>query len=103
MGGQERGKGLGGVEVADNDGGVLDVVVDDVSRRGLKGVGRRVRHLVFVWEFAGETGEVEIRPFDPWQAKDTAYPITTYQPLLWSVNSIGEAFGKMNEFVRSMG
>ena len=49
------------------------------------------------------SGDVEIRPFDPWQAKDTAYPITTYQPLLWSVNSIGEAFEKMNEFVRSMG
>jgi len=49
------------------------------------------------------SGEVEIRPFDPWQAKDTTYPITTYQPLLWSVNSIGEAFEKMNEFVLSMG
>ena len=49
------------------------------------------------------SGEVEIRPFDPWQAKDTAYPITTYQPLLWSVNSIQEAFAKMDEFVQSMG
>jgi phenylalanine-4-hydroxylase len=48
------------------------------------------------------SGEVEIRSFDPWAAKDTAYPITTYQPLLWSVNSIGEAFEKMNEFVRSL-
>jgi len=48
------------------------------------------------------SGEVEIRPFDPWQAKDTTYPITTYQPLLWSVNSIGEAFDKMNEFVNSL-
>lgn len=48
------------------------------------------------------SGKVEIRPFDPWQAKDTAYPITTYQPLLWSVGSIGEAFEKMNEFVQSI-
>ena len=48
------------------------------------------------------SGEVEIRPFDPRQAKDTAYPITTYQPLLWSVTSIREAFDKMDEFVRSM-
>ena len=48
------------------------------------------------------SGEVDIKPFDPWEAKDTAYPITTYQPLLWSVDSIGEAFEKMNEFVRSM-
>ena len=48
------------------------------------------------------SGAVEIRPFDPWQAKDTSYPITTYQPLLWSVGSIGEAFERMDEFVRSM-
>jgi phenylalanine-4-hydroxylase len=48
------------------------------------------------------SGAVEIRPFDPWQAKDTSYPITTYQPLLWSVGSIGEAFDRMDEFVRSM-
>jgi phenylalanine-4-hydroxylase len=48
------------------------------------------------------SGEVEIRPFDPWIAKDTAYPITTYQPLLWSVGSIGEAFDKMAEFVASL-
>jgi len=48
------------------------------------------------------SGDVEINPFDPWRAKDTAYPITTYQPLLWSVNSIREAFDKMDEFVRSL-
>ena len=48
------------------------------------------------------SGDVEIRSFDPWQAKDTTYPITTYQPLLWSVNSIGEAFERMDEFVRSL-
>jgi phenylalanine-4-hydroxylase len=46
------------------------------------------------------SGEVEIRPFGPFQARDTTYPITTYQPLLWSVGSIGEAFDKMEEFVR---
>jgi len=49
------------------------------------------------------SGEVEIRPFDPFQAKDTSYPITTYQPLLWSVGSIREAFDKMEEFVRTLG
>ncbi|MFV2071198.1 MAG: phenylalanine 4-monooxygenase [Thermoanaerobaculales bacterium] len=48
------------------------------------------------------SGEVEIRDFDPRQAKETSYPITTYQPLLWSVGSIREAFDKMNEFVRSL-
>jgi len=48
------------------------------------------------------SGDVEIRPFDPWIAKDTAYPITTYQPLLWSVGSIGEAFDRMAEFVASL-
>ena len=45
------------------------------------------------------SGDVEVRPFDPFQAKDTSYPITTYQPLLWSVRSIREAFDKMEEFV----
>jgi phenylalanine-4-hydroxylase len=49
------------------------------------------------------SGEVEIRPLDPWVAKDTPYPITTYQPLLWSVPSIAEAFDRMDEFVRSIG
>jgi phenylalanine-4-hydroxylase len=48
------------------------------------------------------SGKPEIRPFDPWKAKSTAYPITSYQPLLWSVESIGEAFEKIDEFVRSM-
>jgi len=49
------------------------------------------------------SGAVEIRPFDPWQAKDTTYPITTYQPLLWKVGSIHEAFDRMDQFVRSLG
>jgi phenylalanine-4-hydroxylase len=48
------------------------------------------------------SGAVEIREFDPWSAKDTTYPITTYQPLLWSVGSIGEAFARMDEFVTSL-
>lgn len=48
------------------------------------------------------SGKVEIRDFDPWVAKDTAYPITTYQPLLWSVSSIREAFDRMTEFVESL-
>jgi phenylalanine-4-hydroxylase len=48
------------------------------------------------------SGEVEVRPFDPVVAKDTPYPITTYQPLLWSVGSIREAFEKMAGFVESL-
>jgi phenylalanine-4-hydroxylase len=48
------------------------------------------------------SGAVEIRPFDPWEAKDTPYPITTYQPLLWSVSSIREAFERMEEFVSTL-
>jgi phenylalanine-4-hydroxylase len=47
-------------------------------------------------------GAVEVRRFDPEIAKDTSYPITTYQPLLWYVDSIREAFDKMEAFVRSM-
>ncbi len=49
------------------------------------------------------SGEVEIRPFDPEVAKDTPYPITTYQPLLFSVASIAEAFEKMAGFVEGLG
>ena len=48
------------------------------------------------------SGAVEVRRFDPEIAKDTSYPITTYQPLLWYVDSIGEAFDKMDEFVKGM-
>lgn len=47
-------------------------------------------------------GNPEIRPFDPDQAKDTPYPITSYQPLLWSVRSIREAFDRMDAFVASL-
>jgi len=49
------------------------------------------------------SGKVEIRRFEPEQARDTEYPITTYQPLLWSVESIQEAFEKMNDFVADQG
>ena len=49
------------------------------------------------------SGDVEIRPFDPVGAKDTSYPITSYQPLLWSVTSIQEAFEKIDEFVSTLG
>ncbi|MCU0690859.1 MAG: phenylalanine 4-monooxygenase [Polyangiaceae bacterium] len=45
-------------------------------------------------------GNVEVRKFNPQIAKDTPYPITTYQPLLWEVQSIREAFDIMNGFVR---
>jgi len=48
------------------------------------------------------SGDVEIRRFDPFRAKDASYPITTYQPLLWWVESIGEAFKKIDDFVQSM-
>lgn len=48
------------------------------------------------------TGEVEVRPLDPAQAAVTAYPITTFQPLLWEVPSIGEAFARMTEFISRM-
>jgi phenylalanine-4-hydroxylase len=47
-------------------------------------------------------GSVEVRPFDPEVAKDTAYPITTFQPLLFGVPSIDEAFSRMDRFVRAM-
>lgn len=48
------------------------------------------------------SGAVKTVRFDPVRAKDTAYPITTYQPLLWWVESIGEAFEKIDDFVRSL-
>jgi len=48
------------------------------------------------------SGAVEIRPFDADEAAVTAYPITTYQPLLFEVGTIGEAFEKMADFVRRM-
>lgn len=44
--------------------------------------------------------EAQVRPFDPEAAKDQPYPITTYQPLLWEVGSIREAFESMDAFVR---
>lgn len=48
------------------------------------------------------SGAVEIRRFDPDLAKDLRYPITTYQPMLWWVEEIAEAFAKMDAFVRGM-
>ncbi len=48
------------------------------------------------------SGAVEIRPFDPFSAAETAYPITTYQPLLWEVNTISKAFDRISEFVAAM-
>lgn len=48
------------------------------------------------------TDAVEIRCLDPEVAKDTTYPITTYQPLLWEVGSIGEAFEKIAGFVSTL-
>ncbi len=46
-------------------------------------------------------GAPEVRPFVPNEAKDCPYPITTYQPVLWEVGSIREAFESMDAFVRS--
>ena len=43
-------------------------------------------------------GQPQIRPFDPEVAKDTRYPITEYQPLLWEVGSLREAFDKIRAF-----
>jgi phenylalanine-4-hydroxylase len=48
------------------------------------------------------SGAVEIQPFDPLVAKNTRYPITTYQPLLWSVESIGQAFERIDDFVSTI-
>ncbi|HPC83844.1 MAG TPA: hypothetical protein P5234_10535 [Thermoanaerobaculaceae bacterium] len=48
-------------------------------------------------------GNVEIRPFDPATAQDTPYPITTYQPLLWSVGSIREGFASIAAWCRTEG
>ncbi|MCG6962725.1 MAG: phenylalanine 4-monooxygenase [Acidobacteria bacterium] len=45
------------------------------------------------------SGSVEVRPFDPWEAAKTPYPITTFQPLLWEVPSIAAAFSRMNEYL----
>ena len=45
------------------------------------------------------SGAVEVRPFDPWEAADTQYPITTFQPLLWEVPSIAAAFSRMSEYL----
>ncbi len=44
-------------------------------------------------------GEVEIRPFNPGEAVMTSYPITTYQPVLWEVNSIEQAFEKIRRYL----
>ncbi len=48
------------------------------------------------------SGKVEVRPFDPFGAAHTAYPITSYQPLLWEVETISQAFKRMTDFVSSM-
>lgn len=47
-------------------------------------------------------GGAEIRPLEPEIAKDLPYPITRYQPVLWEVGSIREAFDKMDRFVAGM-
>ena len=44
-------------------------------------------------------GGPEIRPFDPAEAALTPYPITTFQPLLWEVPSIGEAFARIETYL----
>jgi phenylalanine-4-hydroxylase len=45
------------------------------------------------------SGEVEVRPLDPEVAKDTPYPITEFQPLLWKVESISLAVRQIAEFL----
>jgi phenylalanine-4-hydroxylase len=46
-------------------------------------------------ERAVRAEEPEIRRFDPDEACQTEYPITRYQPLLWEVASIQEAFDRV--------
>jgi phenylalanine-4-hydroxylase len=48
------------------------------------------------------SGDVEIRRLDPQTAKNHAYPITSYQPVLWEVSSIGEAFDLITAFVETI-
>jgi phenylalanine-4-hydroxylase len=45
------------------------------------------------------SGGARVLPFDPDIAKDHPYPITSYQPLLWEVQSIRQAFEVMDAFV----
>ncbi len=46
--------------------------------------------------------EPEIRRFDPEQARLLDYPITRYQPVLWEVDSIGEAFERVAAAVETI-
>lgn len=48
------------------------------------------------------SGEVEVKPLDPAAAAVTPYPITTFQPLLWEVPAIGEAFARISGFLAGM-
>jgi phenylalanine-4-hydroxylase len=48
------------------------------------------------------SGKAEIRKFDPEQVRHIIYPITTYQPFLFEVSSIAEAFDRMSAFVARM-
>jgi len=48
------------------------------------------------------SGAVEIRPFDPFAAAKSTYPITSYQPLLWEVDTISQAFERIDTFVSSI-
>lgn len=57
---------------------------------------------------SGELGRlgdpsIRVRPFQPDEAKDVPYPITTYQPLLWEVPSLRAACEMMDQFVRRLG
>ena len=44
-------------------------------------------------------GETEIRSFEPVEAAVTPYPITAYQPVLWEVDSIEQAFEKIRHYL----
>lgn len=48
------------------------------------------------------SGKVEIRRFDPEAVRHIVYPITEYQPFLFEVSSIREAFETMSAFVERM-
>jgi phenylalanine-4-hydroxylase len=48
-------------------------------------------------------GGAEVRPFSAATAKGVPYPITTYQPILWRVGSIRQAFADLDAWARAEG
>jgi phenylalanine-4-hydroxylase len=48
------------------------------------------------------TGQASTLVFNPWEACERPYPITTYQPVLYVVNSLAEATEKLRAFAASL-